>query len=408
MGGRLRLGMLLLAGWMVGCGPVPIPAARKPTPAVPPVAKTLPAQPESVEPPVAKPAPKAEEEMAEEPASDEADSEKAELEKREKELLASLAKEPKNTELLLQASMLMQRKARQTESGEPDYALFKKSADYLHQAIAADAKVKDEPLFNLVAAETIYNEACALSLEKQTEPALKALKEAVELGWTNVPLIQTDKDLANLREHAEFDSVLALAREKQRLAVVERVNSLFENVEDFAFEFDLKDTEGKPVTKAEFKGKVLMVNVWGTWCPPCRRELPDLVAAYTKFKPQGFEVVGLNTENETGDEANELIKESMKTYNINYRCALGEEKTFQQIPDFSAVPTTLFFDREGKLKARLIGMADEITLELVIERMLKESPQPAAPEGEKKPAEEKPDAKPTDEKPTDAKPADEK
>ncbi len=403
MGGRLRLGMLLLAGWMIGCGPAtPVPEASKPAaPAVPPVAKTPPAQ---AEVPVALPAPKVEEEMAEEPASNEADSEKADLAKREKDLLAALAKDPKNTELLIQASMLMQRKARQTESGEPDYALFKKSADYLHQAVAADAKVKDDPLFKLVAAETIYNEACALSLEKQTEPALKALKEAVELGWTNVPLIQRDKDLANLREHAGFAEVLALAREKQRLAIVERVDTLFENVEDFAFEFDLKDTEGKPVTKAEFKGKVLMVNVWGTWCPPCRRELPDLVAAYTKFKPQGFEVVGLNTENETGDEANELIKESMKTYNINYRCALGEEKTFQQIPDFSAVPTTLFFDREGKLKARLIGMADEVTLELVIERMLKESPQPAAAAGEKTPTDEKP----TDEKPTDAKPADEK
>ena len=69
------------------------------------------------------------------------------------------------------------------------------------------------------------------------------------------------------------------------------------------FPFALKDLDGKPVTAADFRGKVLVVDFWGTWCPPCRKQVPNLVELDKRFHDKGLAVVGLTYENEQGDEA---------------------------------------------------------------------------------------------------------
>ncbi len=167
------------------------------------------------------------------------------------------------------------------------------------------------------------------------------------------------------------------------------IDRIFKSTEPFAFDFNLTDTEGKPVTKKGFEGKVLMVNVWGTWCPPCRRELPDLVATYSKYQAQGFEIVGLNTENVEGEKALKLIQAAKTKFEINYPCALTDDQTLSQIPDYGAVPTSLFFDRQGNLKARVVGAVNETILSGIVERLLQaDSEKPTAKEATP-PAEEK-------------------
>ncbi|MES2793107.1 MAG: hypothetical protein V4719_26080, partial [Planctomycetota bacterium] len=81
------------------------------------------------------------------------------------------------------------------------------------------------------------------------------------------------------------------------------------------------------------------------------------------------------TEREDGVTAVASINESKKTFGINYRCALADDaNVFNQITDFNAVPMTLFFNREGVLQAQWVGQADEIVLEMILERILEESP----------------------------------
>lgn len=294
--------------------------------------------------------------------------------KLEAKLLAKLTKQPNDTDTLLKLASLRQEQAETTESGDLDYSKLIESAEFIRRALKADKNLIDDDNVKGFVAAVFFNEACALAVGKQEAAAFKALRASIEYGWGDLVQLQGAEDLQNLRKHPEFAKLVKFARDKRKQDLKATISSLFIGKPDYQFDFKLDDTAGKPLAKQDFAGKLLIVNIWGTWCPPCRAELPDLIAAAKKYKSQGVEIVGINTESQNGVTAVELIKESQKRFGINYRCALGDEKTFDQIPDFGSVPMTLFFNRQGELQAQWIGQADEIVLEMIIERLLEESP----------------------------------
>lgn len=296
--------------------------------------------------------------------------------KRERELLAKLAQEPKNPVLLFKLANVKALQAEMTDSGDTDYPKYQAAAKYLRQAMQIDPKLTDSDEVKAFVAEVFFNEACAYSLAKQAAPGLKALRMALDHGWTDLSELQAVAELAYLRKSPDFEGLIQYGQEKRRREVQSLVSALFLNRPDYQFDFDLQDTNQKRLAKADFAGKLLIVNIWGTWCGPCRRELPDLVAASKKYQSQGVEIVGINTENEIGEAANTAIRDTQKSFGITYRCALGNNKVFTQIPDFGDVPMTLFFNREGVLQAQWTGMIDATLLEMVIERMLVDSPAP--------------------------------
>lgn len=400
MRARIWLGGLLALSMALGCGktePTPAPAPQTPATASAPADQPAETAAASVEPaatsnemPVLADIPTTESAKsgAQKPASAQPDAEdmappdeglESEYSpKKEAELLSNLEKNPQDSELLLTAAKLMHTKAQMTESGDEDFGLYKKAAEYLRLAMAADPELAKAEDFPEVGATYFVDEARALSREKQTAAGLKSLTASIDAGLRDIRLLKTDADLEFLRQSPEFAPILEATVQKHKTEIGMLVDSLFSEKHDFAFEFDLKDTDGKPLVKKEFAGKVLMVNLWATWCSPCRHEIPDLIAAYDKYRERGFELVGLNDERETGEAANAVIKDTLQKLKINYRCAWAPEELFQQIPDFEGkYPTTLFFNRQGKVQVILSGMADEVVLEVIIERLLKESPPPA-------------------------------
>ena len=289
-------------------------------------------------------------------------------------MLAKLAKQPKDTGTLLKLASLKQEQAERTESGDLDYSKLKESAEFIRRALKADETLTDDDDVKGFVGAVFFNEACALAVEKQDAAASKSLRAAIEHGWSDLVELQNAMDLQNLRKNPQFANLVKFARDKRKADLKATISGLFIGKPDYEFNFKLEDTAGKPLAKQDFAGKLLIVNIWGTWCPPCRAELPDLIAASKKYRSQGVEIIGINTESQNGVTAVELIKESQKRFGISYRCALGDEDTFNQIPEFGAVPMTLFFNRKGELQAQWIGQADEIVLEMIIERLLKESP----------------------------------
>jgi len=181
----------------------------------------------------------------------------------------------------------------------------------------------------------------------------------------------------------------------------------------FPFDFTLTDVAGQSISLASLQGKVVIVDFWGTWCPPCVAEIPSFIRLQNEYGPQGFQMVGLNVERvESDEEATKMITQFMQDKGMNYPCALAPEAVQQLVPDLRAFPTTLFIDKSGKVRAKLEGLHDYTLLESLVKVLLTEPTPPPVDPGTTPapaPADSAPaDAAtpPADTPPADAPPAD--
>src|SRR5262245_7087811 len=159
------------------------------------------------------------------------------------------------------------------------------------------------------------------------------------------------------------------------VSVTEEVSRLLKENEPFEVDFDLKDVNGQRLSNADFAGKVLIVDIWGTWCPPCRMEVPLFQALQLEYGEQGLQVVGLNDER-TEDNANaaRLVRSFCRSQGVDYPCALITQQIKEQVPEFGGFPTTLFIDHTGKVRLKLVGSCGMPVLKTVVEALLKEMP----------------------------------
>lgn len=119
-----------------------------------------------------------------------------------------------------------------------------------------------------------------------------------------------------------------------------------------SFEFAAEDTYGQIRQSREWIGKQpVVVNFWGTWCPPCRREIPDLVKVYNEYKDKGVEIISLAL-NDTPDKVNAYASQN----DMQWVQLMGNEDAVKQFGTINAVPTTIFISRDGREIRRLIGM----------------------------------------------------
>lgn len=128
--------------------------------------------------------------------------------------------------------------------------------------------------------------------------------------------------------------------------------------------------EGAPVDVASYRGKVVVLNVWGSWCPPCRKEAPDLQAASTELKAKGVEFLGINTNEK--DKAQALAFQ--KTFGVTYPSLTDDGGaallSLRGAVAPNAVPTTLVLDQQGRIAARISSATTKVTLVDVVEDVL--------------------------------------
>ena len=114
----------------------------------------------------------------------------------------------------------------------------------------------------------------------------------------------------------------------------------------------LKDAYGNPVSSAQFKGKVVVLDFWATWCPPCRAEIPGYIGLQKKYAADGLVFVGISVD----QDGSELVKKFVKDYGINYPVVLaGDSDIASAFGDFGVIPTTFIIDRDGRIRDRQIG-----------------------------------------------------
>ncbi len=114
--------------------------------------------------------------------------------------------------------------------------------------------------------------------------------------------------------------------------------------------FTLTDLRGKTWTLRDLRGKVVLVNFWATWCPPCRKEMPDLETLYRRFGPQGLVILGIS------DEEAAKVKPFIEQQKVTYPVLLDPGRRVNELFQIEGIPKTFIYDREGKIVAQSIDM----------------------------------------------------
>ena len=123
--------------------------------------------------------------------------------------------------------------------------------------------------------------------------------------------------------------------------------------------FTAPDLDGRPVSTAALRGKVVIVNFWATWCPPCREEIPDLVALQEKYKDK-LQIIGVSQDSGSLDDVRRFTAE----HHMNYPTVMTSAEIEGLFPGVYALPTSFILDREGKLAQKHVGLLNASLTEL--------------------------------------------
>jgi len=128
---------------------------------------------------------------------------------------------------------------------------------------------------------------------------------------------------------------------------------------------ELTTVKGELLKLADYKGKVVLLNFFGSWCGPCRKEAPELVKLQRKMQSEGLQIIGLAVSSPLKD-----VEEFIAKYEINYPVALYGEKELKSYGGVRAVPTTFFVDKNGEMAGGVEGLVPAKTLEEKIRELL--------------------------------------
>ncbi len=138
------------------------------------------------------------------------------------------------------------------------------------------------------------------------------------------------------------------AQNSNAAETTEKKKSDFPPVPTAIAQSEIKDLDGNTFKIEDKKGKVVLINLWATWCGPCRAEMPELVALQEKYRDKDFEIIGLDTD----DESVEEIKAFAERMKLNYQLGYADGKIlseFIKITRLSGIPQTMIVNREGKM-----------------------------------------------------------
>jgi thiol-disulfide isomerase/thioredoxin len=131
----------------------------------------------------------------------------------------------------------------------------------------------------------------------------------------------------------------------------------------------LTDIEGKKLELTQYKGKVVVLDFWATWCGPCRIEIPGLIEMQDKYAHQGFSVIGISMDDEPG-----TVVEFYKEFKMNYPVAVGNPRIGELYGGIFGLPTTFLIGRDGRIYAQHTGATSPAVIEEEVQQLLAMTP----------------------------------
>jgi thiol-disulfide isomerase/thioredoxin len=259
----------------------------------------------------------------------------------------------------------------------------KSAADILAEAL----KHTDQP--QVIA--QIQNErglACLALVQKPTDKWLKEAEvafRAVVDGPVPMPMAHFNLGVALLRQTRDEEGLAALREylaTNPRTPQAELARGYLENPrrarEPYAPEFSIATMDGELVTLADLRGRVVLLDFWGTWCPPCLAATPTLLEVARQYKNEPFTLIGVSSD-APGDA--QKIRDYVAAKNMTWASVHDTQRKVIRLYEVSAYPTYVIIDAEGIIRERLAGWGGNTKLDLQrsVDRWLKEARKLAVP-----------------------------
>ena len=129
----------------------------------------------------------------------------------------------------------------------------------------------------------------------------------------------------------------------------------------------LEDVEGHDVSFTQFKGKVVVIDFWATWCIPCREEIPGYIALQDKYGADGLVIVGISVDR----QGPRVVKKFIGEHHVNYQMVMAEDDVVEAFGPMDGFPTTFVIDRDGNIRERKTGVEDTASFERTLLKYLK-------------------------------------
>jgi peroxiredoxin len=131
-------------------------------------------------------------------------------------------------------------------------------------------------------------------------------------------------------------------------------------------DFDLKDANGQSVKLSDYKGKVVLLNFWATWCGPCKIEIPWFADFEQRYRDKGFAVLGVAMD----DEGWEVVKPYSEKAKVNYRLVIGNDHLAEMYGGVESLPTSFIIDKDGRIAKVHVGLVSKSDYENEIKELL--------------------------------------
>lgn len=228
-----------------------------------------------------------------------------------------------------------------------------------------------------VLAQPLMSAAYANAIAKDIDGTVAAMKLAFDAGFTSYDALNENELIKSLKSQT-VNSLIKSRFAKYEADLAKWARESVAKFKSFDFKFDVADIEAGRIRHSDYRGRILVLDLWATWCQPCREAIPHFVKLDEEFRSENVEVVGVSMDNPDDPRKSlKVVRNFVDDNGVEYAMAMGDRSMMNQLAPGQKLPTVLFIDSGGKVRFIAEGphnfhQLSAITNELI--RQTKDSP----------------------------------